>query len=71
MIQLQPFLEVILFSLIIILGFATIYVIFRGRIQSIQSPKQLSFIPDNARDRGDYLLDLIREGHFSVKRHEN
>jgi hypothetical protein len=59
--QFQALLEILLFSLIIFMSVATVHIIFRGHMESRES---LMTMPNNLRERGDYLLALIKEGYL-------
>jgi hypothetical protein len=62
----QALLEVLLLSLIIIMGIAIIHILSSNPYaqESVKLPSQSVTMPDDARERGDYLLSLIKEGHF-------
>jgi hypothetical protein len=69
--QFQAMLEILLLSLIVFMGIAIIHILISNprERETIQLPVQLVMMPDDVRERGDYLLTLIKDGHFKYENH--
>lgn len=69
--QFQVLIEILLLALIIFMGMAIVRFSIRipkkSHTNPVHSLPRLVTMPNNVHERGDYLLALIKEGHFMVE----